>query len=119
MKFLFIYRLYVSVSVLTYVFIQLAHLPDEVKHMNADNALKYRFCDQSGRYEIASEAFQNMLLQSGASLLSATKEYVLLIFLKFYLHIIVVLLSHFERKSFFHSDYVSCKLVQLLPKLQQ
>ncbi|KAG1371520.1 protein BREAST CANCER SUSCEPTIBILITY 2 [Cocos nucifera] len=54
----------------------LAHLPDEVKHMNADNALKYRFRDESGRYEIGSEDFQNMLLQSGASSLSATKEWV-------------------------------------------
>ncbi|XP_008776286.1 protein BREAST CANCER SUSCEPTIBILITY 2 homolog B-like [Phoenix dactylifera] len=54
----------------------LAHLPDEVKHMNADNALQYRFRDESGGYEIGPEAFQNMLLQSGASLLSATKEWV-------------------------------------------
>ncbi|XP_073104918.1 protein BREAST CANCER SUSCEPTIBILITY 2 homolog B isoform X2 [Elaeis guineensis] len=54
----------------------LAHLPDEVKRLNADNALKYRFHDEYGRYEIGSEAFQNMLLQSGASSLSATKEWV-------------------------------------------
>ncbi|XP_072958786.1 protein BREAST CANCER SUSCEPTIBILITY 2 homolog B-like isoform X2 [Typha angustifolia] len=52
------------------------YVPDDVKHMIADNAAKYKFHDASGFARIGVEAFQNMLLQSGASLSSVTKEWV-------------------------------------------
>lgn len=42
--------------------------------MNADNALNYKFQDASSHDGIGIEAFQDMLLQSGASLSNATKE---------------------------------------------
>ncbi|KAJ6798764.1 protein BREAST CANCER SUSCEPTIBILITY 2-like protein B-like [Iris pallida] len=51
-------------------------LPAAVRNMKADNAEIYRFCDSSGLSVIGPEAFQNMLLQSGATSSSATKEWV-------------------------------------------
>nr|CAD1839858.1 unnamed protein product [Ananas comosus var. bracteatus] len=51
-------------------------IPDEVKHINADNAAKFEFHGASSCAGIGSEAFQHMLLQSGGSLSSATKEWV-------------------------------------------
>lgn len=49
-------------------------IPDEVKRINADNAAKFEFHGASSCAGIGSEAFQHMLLQSGGSLSSATKE---------------------------------------------
>ncbi|URD92802.1 BRCA2, helical [Musa troglodytarum] len=50
-------------------------LPHEVSNMDADNAVTYRFYDASHHDEIRLEAFQVMLLKSGASSSNATKEY--------------------------------------------
>ncbi|KAG6535594.1 hypothetical protein ZIOFF_000616 [Zingiber officinale] len=46
-----------------------------VSSMNADNALNYKFQDASSHDGIGIEAFQDMLLQSGASLSNATKDH--------------------------------------------
>ncbi|WOL16309.1 hypothetical protein Cni_G25096 [Canna indica] len=51
-------------------------LPPEVRNMDADNALTYRFPDTYDHNEIGTEAFQDMLLQCGASSCNATKEWV-------------------------------------------
>ncbi|CAL9103880.1 unnamed protein product [Musa textilis] len=51
-------------------------LPHEVSNMDADNAVTYRFYDASHHDEIGLEAFQVMLLKSGASSSNATKEWV-------------------------------------------
>ncbi|KAJ8503827.1 hypothetical protein OPV22_004713 [Ensete ventricosum] len=51
-------------------------LPHEVSNMDADNAVTYRFYDASHHDEIGLEAFQGMLLKSGASSSNATKEWV-------------------------------------------
>ncbi|URE25463.1 BRCA2, helical [Musa troglodytarum] len=53
---------------------QSGSLPHEVSHMDADNAVTYRFYDASHHDEIGLEAFQVMLLKSGASSSNATKE---------------------------------------------
>ncbi|URD81444.1 BRCA2, helical [Musa troglodytarum] len=49
-------------------------LPHEVSNMDADNAVTYRFYDASHHDEIGLEAFQVMLLKSGASSSNATKD---------------------------------------------
>ncbi|URE31439.1 BRCA2, helical, partial [Musa troglodytarum] len=49
-------------------------LPHEVSNMDADNAVTYRFYDASHHDEIGLEAFQVMLLKSGASSSNATKS---------------------------------------------
>ncbi|CAL9117166.1 unnamed protein product [Musa textilis] len=49
-------------------------LSHEVSNMDADNAVTYRFYDASHHDEIGLEAFQVMLLKSGASSSNATKE---------------------------------------------
>ncbi|XP_065041026.1 protein BREAST CANCER SUSCEPTIBILITY 2 homolog B-like [Musa acuminata AAA Group] len=51
-------------------------LPHEVSNMDADNAVAYRFYDAFRHDEIGLEAFQGMLLKSGASSSNATKEWV-------------------------------------------
>ncbi|CAL9103716.1 unnamed protein product [Musa acuminata var. zebrina] len=51
-------------------------LPHEVSNMDADNAVTYRFYDAFRHDEIGLEAFQGMLLKSGASSSNATKEWV-------------------------------------------
>uniref|UniRef100_A0A804JA93 Tower domain-containing protein n=1 Tax=Musa acuminata subsp. malaccensis TaxID=214687 RepID=A0A804JA93_MUSAM len=51
-------------------------LPHEVSNMDADNAVTYRFYDAFHHDEIGLEAFQGMLLKSGASSSNATKEWV-------------------------------------------
>ncbi|URD96016.1 BRCA2, helical [Musa troglodytarum] len=53
---------------------QSGSLPHEVSNMDADNAVTYRFYDASHHDEIGLEAFQVMLLKSGASSSNATKE---------------------------------------------
>ncbi|KAJ4971883.1 hypothetical protein NE237_004982 [Protea cynaroides] len=54
----------------------LEHLPDQIKFMNADSAEKYMFCDKSRSDVTGREAFHHMLSKSGASTLSASKEWV-------------------------------------------
>ncbi|XP_077214363.1 protein BREAST CANCER SUSCEPTIBILITY 2 homolog B-like isoform X3 [Tasmannia lanceolata] len=51
-------------------------LSDEVKFMTADSAENYIFHAMPGLDEVGVEALQHMLLQSGASLQNATKEWV-------------------------------------------
>lgn len=58
---------------------QSGSLPHEVSNMDADNAVTYRFYDAFHHDEIGLEAFQGMLLKSGASSSNATKEYVILL----------------------------------------
>ncbi|URE31438.1 BRCA2, helical, partial [Musa troglodytarum] len=53
---------------------QSGSLPHEVSNMDADNAVTYRFYDASHHDEIGLEAFQVMLLKSGASSSNATKS---------------------------------------------
>ncbi|URD81446.1 BRCA2, helical [Musa troglodytarum] len=53
---------------------QSGSLPHEVSNMDADNAVTYRFYDASHHDEIGLEAFQVMLLKSGASSSNATKD---------------------------------------------
>ncbi|URE23647.1 BRCA2, helical [Musa troglodytarum] len=54
---------------------QSGSLPHEVSNMDADNAVTYRFYDASHHDEIGLEAFQVMLLKSGASSSNATKDH--------------------------------------------
>ncbi|KAM0948097.1 putative breast cancer type 2 susceptibility protein [Dioscorea sansibarensis] len=52
----------------------IGHLPDEVKHISADTAEKYRFNDAVSLGEIGPREFHAMLLQSGASASHVTKD---------------------------------------------
>ncbi|MQL76987.1 hypothetical protein Taro_009393 [Colocasia esculenta] len=54
----------------------LVHLSDQVRHMNPDKAAIYRFTGSSSLEGIGADNLQHMLIQSGASLLQATKEWV-------------------------------------------
>lgn len=54
--------------------IQVRQLPDQVQQMNPVNADMYMFSDSAGSDSIRSENFRNMLLHSGASPSTATKE---------------------------------------------
>ncbi|KAF8402568.1 hypothetical protein HHK36_010654 [Tetracentron sinense] len=54
----------------------MTHFPDRVKWMTADNAEQYVFHDKSGSNGIGIEEFRQMLDQSGASMLHATKAWV-------------------------------------------
>ncbi|ONK62624.1 uncharacterized protein A4U43_C07F6110 [Asparagus officinalis] len=55
---------------------QVRQLPDQVQQMNPVNADMYMFSDPAGSDSIGSENFRNMLLHSGASPSTATKEWV-------------------------------------------
>ncbi|OVA07838.1 BRCA2 repeat [Macleaya cordata] len=54
----------------------LEDIQDKVKCMNADHAEMYMFRDASGLDGIGAEAFHHMLIQSGASMLNTSREWV-------------------------------------------
>lgn len=49
-------------------------MQDNVKRMNSDRAAMHIFHDASGLDVIGVEAFHRMLVQSGASMLNASRE---------------------------------------------
>eukprot|EP00268_Persea_americana_P065099 TRINITY_DN8643_c1_g1_i1.p1 TRINITY_DN8643_c1_g1~~TRINITY_DN8643_c1_g1_i1.p1 ORF type:complete len:867 (-),score=167.40 TRINITY_DN8643_c1_g1_i1:1431-3725(-) len=54
----------------------LGHLEDEIRHMSAKSAEKYKFHPVPDSAGIGAEAFLDLLVQSGASLLHATEKWV-------------------------------------------
>ncbi|KAG8647794.1 hypothetical protein MANES_09G111200v8 [Manihot esculenta] len=54
----------------------LEHLADEVRRIKPETAEKYTFCDESGLNYIGGEAFYHMLVQSGASVQYASKQWI-------------------------------------------
>ncbi|XP_050213613.1 protein BREAST CANCER SUSCEPTIBILITY 2 homolog B isoform X2 [Mercurialis annua] len=55
----------------------LEHITDQVRCIKPVTAENYTFCDESGASCIGSEAFQQMLVLSGASVQFASKEWVI------------------------------------------
>ncbi|XP_058000163.1 protein BREAST CANCER SUSCEPTIBILITY 2 homolog B isoform X2 [Hevea brasiliensis] len=54
----------------------LEHFTEEIRWIKADTAEKYTFFDESGLNCIGGEAFYHMLVQSGASVQYASKEWI-------------------------------------------